>query len=255
MLSRIKAPEPDAAARVEAYEAKTAGVMTVAAVMYLIVYSTPIIWTHEPDHLKHLLATLNIVLWIAFVADLLIRALMSKAPLGYVVRHPVDLLLVALPMLRPLRILRVFTALQVLIRQGGRVDVGKTLLGTAMATALLMFVAAVTVLDAERHHPQANIKSFGTAMWWSGETVTTVGYGDHFPVTVTGRVVAFAMMLVGISMIGVVTASIAAWFVGRDDDPDSQLMVEIKALRAEVAQLKGPESPSAQTTEPGATSP
>lgn len=252
VLSRFKPPDAASAARVDAYEARTAGIMTVLAVMYLIVYSTPIIWTHEPHDLRRYLAMLNVALWIAFVADVVIRALMSRRPMGFVIRHPIDLLLVALPMLRPLRILRVFTALQVLMRQGGRIDLGRTLLGTATATALLMFVAAVTVLDAERHHPGANIKSFGTALWWSGETVTTVGYGDHFPVTVTGRVVAFAMMLVGISMIGVVTASIAAWFVGRSDDPNTQLVGEIKALRAEIAELKGAPPPADQASDPAA---
>ncbi len=137
-----------------------------------------------------------------------------------------------------------FTAMQVLIRQGGRVSIGRTLAGAAGATLLLMFIAAVAMLDAERGAPEASrvIKTFGDAVWWSGTTVTTVGYGDMFPVTWVGRWVAFCLMLVGISMIGVVTASIAAWFVGRSEEVESDLLAEIRALSAKVDQLQAERS-------------
>lgn len=224
--------------RLEQYERKSATPMTVFAVAFLFVYSTPIVWTTAPDVLRDVLAFLNLSLWAVFVADLGIRAVLSGKPLGYIVRHPIDLLLILLPMLRPLRVLRVFTAMQTLIRQGGRVSIGKTLAGAAGAALLLMFIAAVAMLDAERGTPESPIHTFGDAIWWSGATITTVGYGDVYPVTWVGRYVAFALMLVGISVIGVVTASIAAWFVGRGDAGESDLVVEIRALRDEVAQLR-----------------
>lgn len=212
--------------------------MTVLAVAFLFVYGTPIIWTGAPSLLIDVLAMANVVLWITFVADLVIRAVLSGKPGSYILRHPIDVLLVALPMLRPLRILRVFTALQMLIRQGGRVSIGRTLAGAAGATLLLMLIAAIAILDAERGQPGSNIETFGDALWWSGVTVTTVGYGDVFPVTSLGRAVAFGVMLVGVSMIGVVTASIAAWFVGRSEEVESDLIAEIRALREDVAALR-----------------
>ena len=212
--------------------------MTVLAVAFLFVYSTPIIWTGAPDAVHEALRLLNLTLWTVFVADLAIRAWLSGKPVGYVVRHPIDLLLILLPMLRPLRVLRVFTAMQMLIRQGGRVSIGKTLAGAAGAALLLMFIAAVAMLDSERGNPEATIQTFGDALWWSAATVATVGYGDVYPVTLVGRWVAFTLMLVGISLIGVVTASIAAWFVGRGDAGESDLVAEIRALRGEVAQLR-----------------
>ena len=71
---------------------------------------------------------------------------------------------------------------------------------------------AQAVLGAEQDSPYANITTFGDALWWSA---TTVGYGDDFPVTTTGRLVAVALMLVGIACIGAITAGVAAWLVAQ----------------------------------------
>lgn len=80
---------------------------------------------------------------------------------------------------------------------------------------LLIFVAGLAELDAERHSPKANITGFSDAMWWAMTTVTTVGYGDRYPVTTTGRLVAAGLMIGGIALIGAVTAGVAAWLIER----------------------------------------
>ena len=80
-------------------------------------------------------------------------------------------------------------------------------------------LGALSALDAERDAPGATITSFGDAVWWAWATVTTVGYGDRFPVTLEGRLIAFALMLVGISLVGVVTASVAAWLIANVERP------------------------------------
>jgi voltage-gated potassium channel len=80
-------------------------------------------------------------------------------------------------------------------------------------------LGSVAMLDVERGDPDANITTFGDALWWATSTVTTVGYGDRFPVTLEGRLIAFALMLVGISLVGVVTASVAAWLVANVERP------------------------------------
>jgi voltage-gated potassium channel len=243
--------------RLERYESRTAVPMTVLAVAFLFVYSTPIIWTSAPTIVGDSLRVLNVSIWAVFVGDLVIRAVLSGKPVSYIVSHPIDVLLVALPMLRPLRVLRVFTALQVLMRQGGRISIGRTLAGASSAALLLMFIAAVAMLDAEQGQG-GPIRTFPDALWWSGAAVTTVGYGDMYPVTWVGRSVAFALMVVGVSLIGVVTASIAAWFVGREQDAEGKVVAEsiaawfvgreqdaegnvvaeIRALREEVARLR-----------------
>lgn len=123
------------------------------------------------------------------------------------------------------------------------------------AVALLVFVAALAILDAERGHPDANISTFSDAAWWAMTTITTVDYGDRFPVTGTGRLVAAAIMVAGIAVLGVVTASVAAWFVQRVTavtQAETATRVEVEALADEIRALASrqkcvPASPSCAT--------
>ncbi|MFD0162986.1 potassium channel family protein [Streptomyces decoyicus] len=84
---------------------------------------------------------------------------------------------------------------------------------TVVMTAALLGGAALVVV-AESGAPRANITSYPRALWWSIETATTVGYGDFYPVTLWGRVIASFLMLSAITAFGVITAALATWFVG-----------------------------------------
>lgn len=230
----------DQRARLAEFERRTSLPMIVLALAFLCIYAVQILWTTLPAWAGHLLDVANVAIWLVFVAELGARAWLSGRPLSYIIRHPIDLLLVALPMLRPLRVLRVFTAANFLVIRGGRFAIGRTVAAALAATALLMLIASLAVLDAERGAAGANIRSLGTALWWAGVTVTTVGYGDTYPVTPEGRMVAFGLMLVGISMLGLITASVAAWFVAKTREAEDVVLVELRALRAEVAELRNP---------------
>ena len=81
-------------------------------------------------------------------------------------------------------------------------------------------LGSLAVLDAEQDAHGANITSYGDALWWSCTTVFTVGYGDRFPVTLEGRLVAVVLMLIGIGFVGVVTASVAAWMIRQVEQQD-----------------------------------
>src|SRR5512133_3644135 len=83
----------------------------------------------------------------------------------------------------------------------------------AGGNSLHALCAALAVLDAERSSPDANISDFGDAIWWAVTTMTPVGYGDHYPVTAAGRLVAFGLMIGGIALLGTVTATLASWLV------------------------------------------
>jgi voltage-gated potassium channel len=109
---------------------------------------------------------------------------------------------------------------RILDRSVGDTLAGKTLVYVSGAATLATGLAAVAVLDAERGMPEANIQTFGDALWWAATTVTSVGYGDRYPVTTEGRVVAFALMLVGVGLVGTVMASVATWMLARTAKAD-----------------------------------
>jgi voltage-gated potassium channel len=224
--------------RLARYEARTTIPLVSLALAFLVLYAVPILWQDMPHGLDIAIQALSFLVWFVFVLDLGTRAYLSGRPLAYLVRHPIDFILVALPMLRPLRVLRVFTAANFLVTRGGRFAVGRTIASAVIGAAFLMFIAALAVLDAERGQPGANIETFGQSLWWAGVTITTVGYGDVYPVTVTGRLAAFALMLVGISLLGLVTASVAAWFVSHTREEDDEVLVELRALRSEIAEMR-----------------
>ena len=110
----------------------------------------------------------------------------------------------------------------------------------AGASTLLVYVAAVAMLDAERG--QGTIDTFQDGLWWAFVTITTVGYGDYYPVTITGRAVAVGVMLGGIALIGVVTASLASWIVDKvaekSDEDQAATHQEVLLLTDEVRKLR-----------------
>jgi voltage-gated potassium channel len=224
--------------RLASYEARTTIPLVSLALAFLALYAVPILWQELPRGLDLVIQVLSFLVWFVFVVDLGMRAYLSGRPWAYLVRHPIDFILVALPMLRPLRVLRVFTAANFLVTRGGKFAVGRTVASALVGAAFLMFIAALAVLDAERGQPGANIETFGSSLWWAGVTITTVGYGDVYPVTPTGRLAAFALMLVGISLLGLITASVAAWFVSKTRAGDDEVLAELRALRAEITAMR-----------------
>jgi voltage-gated potassium channel len=105
----------------------------------------------------------------------------------------------------------------------------------------LIYTSSLAVFDKERYLPGATINSFGKAVWWSVTTVTTVGYGDVYPVTNTGRVIAVLLMIGGISLVGVVTAALASWIIQRVSEEETMsqaaTVAHIDELRSEIQEL------------------
>jgi voltage-gated potassium channel len=97
-----------------------------------------------------------------------------------------------------------------------------------VVTAVIVAGAAWAMWLLERDHPGSNIHSYPNALWWAMETVTTVGYGDHHPVTTAGRFVASGLMVVGLALVGVITATVVTWFFAELD-----LVREMRVLESE----------------------
>ncbi|MFF3018681.1 potassium channel family protein [Streptomyces sp. NPDC057939] len=223
------------------------------AVAFAVAYAVPIVVPDAEDRVHRLCTITEWVVWAAFAADYLVRLGLSPARKAFVRTHWLDLAAVLLPLIQPLRLLRLVSTLMLVGRRARMApQVQLTTYVAGSVVGLLMF-GSLAVLSVERDAPEGNIKNLGDAVWWSFTTMTTVGYGDHSPTTGLGRVLAVGLMLSGIALLGVVTANIAAWFIARFERDDQverlqlaavrELQDEVRALRAEVARL-GPCAPA-----------
>lgn len=193
------------------YEAKTNVLLSGLALVYLITYSIQSIW-YEPEKRWYFwLVAFGYVLWVIFAMDLLFRFLLSPVKRHFFRRNWLDTITVVVPQFRALRVLRAFTPNGVLARKQSKgVITGGAATTAGLSVVLVVWVGSLMVLDAERGAPGAEIVTMGDAVWWTFETITTVGYGDYVPVTQWGRFFAVLIMLVGISVLGAVTATLAA---------------------------------------------
>ena len=216
-----------------------------AALLFLLAYAWPILDPDLPEPAQQIAVWTGWATWTLFAVDYVVRVILAARRRSFIRDHWLDLAVVALPLLRPLRLLRLLTLLNFVHRRARSVFRGQVLTYVAGLTSVVLFLAALAVLDAERGREGANIDDFGDALWWAITTVTTVGYGDRFPVTGTGRLIAVALMLAGIALLGVVTASFAAWLIQRVAEVEEksqaltrrdieELTQEVAALRAEV---------------------
>jgi voltage-gated potassium channel len=219
------------------------------ALLFLGAYAWPILEPSLSRPWRRVCGAVTFVAWAMFLIDYGMRLWVARDRRGYFAKHLLDLLIVVLPALRPLRLLRLVVLFRVLNRKAAASLRGRVPLYVTVSAGTLVVCAALAVLDAERGAAGSNIKTFGDALWWAVVTVTTVGYGDHFPVTLQGRFVAGGLMIGGVALIGVVTASFAAWFIARvrSDEEDVQaatqrdletLTARIEELTAEVRSLR-----------------
>jgi voltage-gated potassium channel len=193
--------------------------MLVLTLVFLVVLVLPVVYPELPPGARATLAGIDLGIWAVFLAEYLARLFVALNRLVFILHNPFDLLLVVIPVLRPLRLLRSVTLIRAarLTRIGAgagravresriRLASRAALLAVGSA-AILVLATAVMELDVERTAAKANITTFSDALWWAMSTVTTVGYGDHYPVTPAGRAVGIALMTAGVGIFGVVAAS------------------------------------------------
>ncbi len=111
-----------------------------------------------------------------------------------------------------------------------------TFFAIALLSLLLVLFSSIAILQFETT-PQSNIRTPEDALWWAFATITTVGYGDKYPVTTEGRIIAAVMMTAGVGMFGSFTGLIASWLLSptkKDDEQDT----ELARLRAQIDEVK-----------------
>jgi voltage-gated potassium channel len=214
--------------------------LIVVAVIFGAVYAWQVL--AEPQG-GELLATqiISLAAWAVFAVDYAVRLSITADRRHWFWRNLLSLFVVVLPILRPLRLVRLLTLFTVFQRAAGSALRGRVVIYAASTTTLLVLIAALAVYQTERDAPGADITTFGDALWWACVTITTVGYGDLSPVTTEGRLIAVAMMVCGIALIGTVTATIASWLVEtvstRENAAEAATQAQVDMLSAQVRDL------------------
>ena len=182
---------------------------------------------------KTVVAIVDLVLSLIFLADFTGRLYLSDPRSDYLIRKQgyLDFLgSLPFPLLRLFRIVRVYRAIRRVRAMGGRRVVRRivreraqtALLFATFLVLLVIELGSIFVVIAERGAPNANIKTGGDALWWSIVSVTTVGYGDKYPVTPAGRVIGTVILILGVGLFGVFTGYVARIFLTpRQEDTES----------------------------------
>ena len=140
--------------------------------------------------------------------------------------------------LRIFRVLRGLRATKLLASLVLRRRAQNAALACSLVALLLVVFCSIAVLHFEAE-PESNIKTAEDAIWWAFATITTVGYGDRYPVTSEGRFVAGILMCAGVGLFGTFSGFLAAWFIGPqqvNEEPD--VRGELVALREELGALR-----------------
>jgi voltage-gated potassium channel len=257
--------EPVTVARSEAlerWERATTWPLVALAVVFAATFVTELVEERPGEPLAA--GVVRTVVWVLFLADYLVRVRLSGHATRYVLTHPLDLLVLAAPLLLPVLLVVTTLLRRSVSTRGRRYVVRRTLVYlVSVSTTLVIFIAAAVLL-AERDRDGSNIRSLGDALWWSAVTVTSVGYGDLYPVSPVGRMLAVLGMLLGIGVLGTVTATISAQVLsavnrvseeegeeGRVETVDlPRVLAEVQALRVELEAIR-----AATTAPPGRVDP
>ncbi|MGC0333194.1 voltage-gated potassium channel [Streptomyces sp. SAI-170] len=202
------------------WEQRTESPLAVASLAFFIAYAAHVLAPGGDLPLAVMCAA-----WALFALDYGVRWRLSGQGAGFVRRNWLDTVVVLLPLLRPLRIVRLYEAV---LRRRGRPRLplhARVITYAGISTALLGFGGALAVYQQERGAPGASMRTFGDAVWWTCSTLATVGYGDIAPVTPLGRLIATGLMACGLALLGAVTGSFSSWLIqvfSREDDENGE---------------------------------
>ena len=189
--------------RLAEYEARTREPLDLLALATLWLIVVP--WWDYGHGAEYIVLAFRVALSVVYGIDIAIRSTLASRHVHYALTHPIALISVVIP---PVRVTFSIRLVRSMFRRG---HLGRFL----VAATVLVLNCAVIVYLLERHAPDSNIHTLGEALWWSFVTVTTVGYGDFYPITTGGRITACVIMGTGLLTLAVVTAQVASSFVAQ----------------------------------------
>jgi voltage-gated potassium channel len=207
------------------------------------------------EDLLFVLIVVDLLLSVIFLSDFAYRLFSAGSKRNYFIKEYgwLDLLgSLPFPQVKIFRLSRVIRALQIMRQLGFRNMIREFIharAGTAMLTVSFLIIlvlefGSVAILAVERDAPEANITSAADAIWWSIVTISTVGYGDQYPVTIMGRLIAVFVILTGVGLFGVITGFLANRFLPDDkseaDVPADQTIApaSLQTILEEIANLR-----------------
>jgi len=195
------------------WERKSALPLAILAIAFLALWAVQVLAPVTDAEWDVLEGTI-LFIWVAFIGDFLVRLYYHSDRKSFLRNNVVEIIALVVPALRFLRMLRVLMAVGMLTRVVQSLQ-ARVNLYIAIVLPMLVFAGALGVYEAERNVPNSNLRNFPDSIWWAWETVFTVGYGDHFPISTEGRFIAVVLMLGGVAMISVVTANLASYFLSQ----------------------------------------
>jgi voltage-gated potassium channel len=200
-------------------------VLSVFVIISLIVTS----FVHLTEENLLLLRDIDYFICAIFFIDFLIQFFTAENKLHYMKWGWIDLLS-SIPIIdyflaarlfrvvQLLRVLRAFRSLEHLSSFYFASRVKGAFTSVGIIAVLMVIFCAIGILNLEKDVPGSNIKTAEDALWWAWVTITTVGYGDRYPITTEGRIVAVALITVGVGLFGTFTAYVASWFVEKREE-------------------------------------
>ena len=221
-----------------AWEERSSRPMFVASVLYLLAFAAPIMSTRIQEPYDGYLNILQLILWGLFAADYCIRLYLAPRRLYFITHNLMNLAIVLLPAWRIVSFLAMIY--MTANRQYKRLsELAVKLFGY---TAIFIIMFALAIYSVESSEPGAMIRDLPTAYWWTFTTLATVGYGDVYPITGIGRVIAVVVMLYGVGMVAVATGALASWIIekigGREEQEYPATKADVDDLHQEISELR-----------------
>lgn len=206
-----------------------------------------------PKEVSDILQTLDTLVCVLLITDFGIRFYRAESKLAFLKWGWIDLIasIPNVPFLRVGRLVRILRIIRLLRAIRATHKISSLLLKNKLQTGvtsviltafLLVMFCSIGILICEQPDPNANIKTAGDAIWWSVATITTVGYGDVYPVTTEGRILAMVLMISGIGLFGILSGLAASFFVGSKQQTivheENKILARLEKLEEKIDQLK-----------------